>query len=270
MSTVFALGNSNSWSVRGYVNPILSHFCLFSEILCLFLQFSALESCYICLVTSLEYPSAYFYSFCPRKIQNRGLSGGIRGYVNLILSYFCLFSEIFYLFLQFSTLELCFIWLLTSLKYPSAYVYSCCPGKIQNRGLSGGIRGYVNLILSQFCLFFQILCLFLKFSTLESCYIQFTISLEYSTAYVNSFFPGKIQNRGLSGGIRGYVNLILSQFCLFFEILCLFLQFSTLESCYIWFTITLEYSSAYVYSCCPGKIQNQVCQGVSGGTKALF
>ena len=47
MSTVFALGNSNSWSVRGYVNPILSHFCLFSEILCLFLQFSALESCYI-------------------------------------------------------------------------------------------------------------------------------------------------------------------------------------------------------------------------------
>ena len=130
---------------------IFAHFLVF---FCLFLPFSTLELFYNLFITSLVYLSAYINSCCPGKIQNRGLSGGIRGYVNLILSYFCLFSEIFYLFLQFSTLELCFIWLLTSLKYPSAYVYSCCPGKIQNRGLSGGIRGYVNLILSQFCLFF--------------------------------------------------------------------------------------------------------------------
>ena len=134
--------------------PIMSHFCLFSEFFCLFLQFFVLESCYILFIISLKYTSAYVYSCCPVKIQNQGLSGGIRGYVNLISSHFCLFYEIFCLFLQFSTLELCYIWLLTSLKYPSAYVYSCCPGKIQNRGLSGGIRGYVNLILSQFCLFF--------------------------------------------------------------------------------------------------------------------
>ena len=73
-----------------------------------------------------------------------------------------------------------------------------------------------------------------------------------------------------SGSVRGYQGVrkhYLEPFCLFFEIFCLFLQFSTLESCYIWFTISLEYSSAYVYSCCPGKIQNQ---GVSGGTKTLF
>ena len=50
----------------------------------------------------------------------------------------------------------------------------------------------------------------------------------------------------------------------FSETLCPFLQFSPLESCYIWFVISLEYSSAYVCSCCPGKIQNQ---GLSGGTR---
>ena len=121
--------------------------------------------------------------------------------------------------------------------------------------------------MSQFCLFFEILCLFLQFSTLESCYIWFTISLEYSSAYVYSCCPGKIQNQGLSGGIRGYKNPILSLFRLFFEIFCLFLQFSTFESCYIWFTVSLKYLPAYVYSCCPDKIQNQ---GLSGGTNALF
>ena len=155
------------------------------------------------------------------------------GYVNLILSHFCLFYEILCLFLKFSTSELCYKWFVTSLVYSSAYVNSFFPGKIQNRGLSGGTRGYINLILSQFCLYFEILCLFLQFSTLESCYIWFTISLEYSSAYVYSCCPGKIQNQGLSGGIRGYKNTILSQFCLFFEIFCLFLQFPTLESCYM-------------------------------------
>ena len=33
----------------------------------------------------------------------------------------------------------------------------------------------------------------------------------------------------------------MSHFCLFSEFFCIFLQFSTLESCYIWFTISLGY-----------------------------
>ena len=90
---------------------------------------------------SLEYPSAFAYSCGPRKIQNQGLSWGFRGYVNPILSHFCLFSEIFCLFLQFSMLESCYIWFTISFEYVKAYVYSCCPGKIQNKGLSGDIRG---------------------------------------------------------------------------------------------------------------------------------
>ena len=118
---------------------------------------------------------------------SEGTSGGFRGSINPISSHFCLFSAIFYLFLQFSALESCYIWFTISLEYPSAYVYSCCPGKILIQGLSGGIRGYKNTILSQFCLFFEIFCLFLQFSTLESCYIWFTISLEYSSAHVYSF-----------------------------------------------------------------------------------
>ena len=144
----------------------------------------------------------------------------------------------------------------------SAHVYSCSPGKIQNQGLSGGIRGCVNPILSHFCLFSEIFCLFLQFFSLESCCIWFTISLQYPSAHVYSCSPGKIQNQGLSGGIRGCKNPILSHFCLFSEILCLFLQFSTLESCYIWFTISLEYPSAYVYSGCPAKFKIGVGQGV--------
>ena len=119
-------------------------------------------------------------------------------------------------------------------------------GKFKIRVCQGGIRGYVNLILSYFCLFSEIFCLFLQFSTLESCYVWFAISLEYLSAYVYSCFPKKVQNQGLSGGIRGCVNPILSHFCLFSEILCLLLQFSTLESCYILFIISLEYPSAYV------------------------
>ena len=47
---------------------------------------------------------------------------------------------------------------------------------------------------------------------------------------------------------QGAHKPFLSQFCLFSEIFCLFLQFFTLESCYIWFTLSLEYLSAYVYS----------------------
>ena len=126
----------------------------------------------------------------------------------------------------------------------------------KNQGLSGGFRGYVNPILSQFCLFSVIFCLFLQFSTLESCFIWFTISLRYPNAYLYCFCPRKIQNCGLSGGIRGYLNPFLSHFCLFSKIFCLFLQFYTFESCYIWFSISLEYPNAYLYCFCPRKIQN--------------
>ena len=194
----------------------MSHFCLFSEFFCIFLQFSTLESCYIWFAISLEYPSAYVYSCFPGKIQNQGLSGGIRGYKNPILSLFSLFFEIFCLFLHYPTLKSCYIRFVASLECPSAYVYSDCLWKIQNWGQSGGIRGMLNPILSHFCLFFEILCLFLQFSTLESCYIWFVTSLDYPSAYVYSGFPGKIQNHGRSGGIRGYVNPIFSHSCLFF------------------------------------------------------
>ena len=116
--------------------------------------------------------------------------------------------------------------------------------------------------MSHFCLFSEFFCIFLQFSTLESCYIWFTISLEYLSAYVYCCRPGKIQNQGLSGGFRGSINPILSHFYLFSVIFCLFLQFPTLESCYIWFTISLEYPSAYVYSGCPAKFKIWVGQGV--------
>jgi len=207
-------------SVRGYQRVLKPYFepflPIFRFFFCLLLQFSTLESCYILFTISLEYPSAFVHSCSPGKIQNQGLSGGIRGYVNPILSHFCPFFSLFCLFLPFSTLELFYNLFITSLVYLSAYINSCCPGKIQNWGLSGGIRGYVNLILSYFCLFSEIFYLFLQFSTLELCFIWLLTSLKYPSAYVYSCCPGKIQNRGLSGGIRGYVNLILSQFCLFF------------------------------------------------------
>ena len=138
--------------------------------------------------------------------------------------------------------------------------------KVGFRGFSGGKIALFWAIFEPFLPIFLDFCLFLQFSMLESCYIWFTISLEYSSAYVYSNCPGKIQNQGLSGGIRGYKNTILSHFCLFFEIFCLFLQFPTLESCYIWSKISLEYSSAFVYSFCPGKIQNQ---GLSGGIRGV-
>ena len=47
---------------------------------------------------------------------------------------------------------------------------------------------------------------------------------------------------------QGAHKPFLSQFCLFSEIFCFFLQFFTLESCYLWFTLCLEYPSASVYS----------------------
>ena len=48
------------------------------------------------------------------------------------------YSEPFLPILKFSTLELCYIWLVPSLEYLCAYFYSWCPGKIQNLGPSGG------------------------------------------------------------------------------------------------------------------------------------
>ena len=160
MCTVFAWENSKSGSVRGYVNPIFSHFCLFFEILCLFLKFSTFESCYIQFVPSLEYPSADDYCCCPGKIKIRVHQGVHKHF----LSQFFLFSEIFLSFLQFFTLESCYIQFKLSLEYPSAYVQSCFPGKIQNQGLSGGIKGSVNPTFSHFCLFYVIFVFFLRFS----------------------------------------------------------------------------------------------------------
>ena len=89
---------------------------------------------------------------------------GFRGYVNPILCYFCIFSEFFCLFLQFSTLESCNIWFTVSLEYPSAYVHSCCSGKIQIQGLSGGFRGSINPILSHFCIFSEFFVFFFSLS----------------------------------------------------------------------------------------------------------
>ena len=155
-----------------------------------------------------------------------------------------------------SSMQSCNIWFTVSLEYPSAYFYSYCTVKIWNWGLPGGIRGTKTLFWAILAYFLRFFCLFLKFSILESCYIWFTISLECHSAYVYSWCPKYFQNQGLSGGIRGYVNSILSYFCLFSENFWLFLQWFALESCFIWFKISLEYPCSYFYSGCPGKIQN--------------
>ena len=141
----------------------MTHYEPIFWVFCLFLQFSALESCYIWFTISLEYPSVYIHSCCPWKILIQGLSGGFRGSINPILSHFCLFSAIFCLFLQFSTLESCYIWFTISLEYPSAYVHSCCPGKILIQGLSGGFRGSINPILSHFAYFLRFYVFFFSF-----------------------------------------------------------------------------------------------------------
>ena len=112
--------------------------------------------------------------------------------------------------------------------YPSAYVYSCCPVKIQNQGLSGGFTGYVNLIISHFCPFLEIFCLFLQFFTLESCYIWFTLSLEYPSAYVYSFALVKFK-------ILVYLGVCkpcFEPYCPFSEIFFYFFNFS-LESFWV-------------------------------------
>ena len=80
----------------------------------------------------------------------------------------------------------------------------------------------------------------------------------------------KIKSRVCQGVSGGYKNTILSHFCLFFGIFCLFLQFSTLESCYIWFTLV---QSNIVHMCTVvalEKFKIWICQGVPGGTKTPF
>ena len=79
MSTAVAMGKFKIGVCQGVPKPYFEPF-LISEILCLFLHFSILESCYTWLVSSLEYPSAYVYSCCPGKNSKsesvRGVSGG--------------------------------------------------------------------------------------------------------------------------------------------------------------------------------------------------
>ena len=70
-------------------------------------------------------------------------------------------------------------------------------------------------------------------------------------------------------GVSGCSKHHLGHFCLFFWDFLSF-QFSTLGSCWIWFTINSEYSSAYVYSCCPEKFKIRVCQGVSQGVQKPY
>ena len=72
-------------------------------------------------------------------------------------------------------MELCYIWLVPSLEYLCAYVYSWCPGKFKIWFHQGAQKPF----LSQFFLFSKIFCLFLQFFTLEYCYIWFTLCLEY-------------------------------------------------------------------------------------------
>ena len=123
----------------------------------------------------------HVYSCCPVKIQNQGLSRGFTGYVNLIISHFCPFLEIFYLFLQFFTLESCYIWFTLSLEYPSAYVYSFAPGKIQNLTY----LGVANLVLSHIALYLNFFSL--QFFTSESCWVRNDVCFQTSTHAVGPF-----------------------------------------------------------------------------------
>ena len=163
MCTVVALEKFKIRSVRGYQVVQKHHFCLFLRFFVFSFSFPHLTH----VIFGLQLVQSIFLHMCtvvaPGKIQNQGLLWGIRGYKNTIFSHFCLFFEIFCLSFQFPTLESCYIWFTISLGYSSAYVYSCCPGKIQSQGLSGGIRGYKNTILSQFCLFLRFFVFFFCF-----------------------------------------------------------------------------------------------------------
>ena len=61
-------------------------------------------------------------------------------------------------------------------------------GKFKIGSLPGGLyQGVRKPYFEPFLPIFEILCLFLKCSIFESCYIWFVTSLEYPSAYVNSF-----------------------------------------------------------------------------------
>ena len=95
--TVVILGKFKIRVHQGVHKPFLSHFCLFTEIACLFLQFFTLESCYIWFSLSLEYPSAYVYSFALVKFK-------ILVYLGVCKPCFepyCPFSQIFFYFFNF-------------------------------------------------------------------------------------------------------------------------------------------------------------------------
>ena len=142
-----------SGGIMGYLNPILSHFCLFSDIFVFFFSFTPLNHVIFGFQLVQGILMHIFTVFALGKFKIvvfQGVSGVLKPY----FSHFYLFYEILFHFLQFSILESYHIWCRISLEYPSAYVYSCFSGKIQNQGLSGGIRGCENPILSLFCLFF--------------------------------------------------------------------------------------------------------------------
>ena len=125
-----------------------------------------------------------------------------------------------------------------------------------------GVSWGKNTILCHFCLFFEIFCLFLQFSTLESCYIWFTISLEYSSAYVFSCWPGKIQNQGQSGGIWGVEKPYFEPFLPIFEIFVFFFSFPHWN--HVIFGLQLV-QSILVHICRFAALENFkiiVCQGV--------
>ena len=50
------------------------------------------------------------------------------------------------------------------------------------------------------------------------------------------------------GSIWGYINPFWASFFYFLRFFLSFLQFFILESCYIWFKLSLQYPSEYVYS----------------------
>ena len=135
MCTVVARQNSKSGLVRGYVNPILSHFCLFLRFSVFFLSFPHWNRVIfgLYLVQSILVQMFTVVALGKFKILVH------QGVHKPFLSQFCLFSEILCLFLRFSTLETCYIWLVTSLEYPSAYVYSVCLGKFKI-GVGQGVR----------------------------------------------------------------------------------------------------------------------------------
>ena len=64
------------------------------------------------------------------------------------------------------------------------------------------------------------------------------------------------------GSIWGYINPFWASFFYFLRFFLSFLQFFILESCYIWFKLSLQYPSEYVYSFALVKFKIWVYLGV--------